>query len=346
MLKTKLSIVIALLAALSLVVTPAAYAAEGTAQGSFGAASQAPTVQSIQIYTTAACNVVAPSMTPGVTYWAKVTISSPNKLKHLQTVRATIYYDFDSSYPVAPGTGDPQECAILSRTVGDGALNWSIDAGGSTTWAIVPASCSEPADLNVTLGDWKFAFTPGKVAHEAIPTTDCWDAQGYTINKNSQDDDAYVYDKAMDWYGEITMNTTAVDWGTVPLGLTFQTDAGNGNPQTGISVTYLANGDYYEDVNSSENWTGETSLEIVALDGFGGNPPFADSQFALQGNRTSDNTTWVTVQTSYNHIYSNGTITSETPAPVANNTLWLSLSAAGITPDKYDGEIHYQIANR
>jgi len=344
MLKTKLSIVIAILAALSLLVTPAAYAAEDTTQGSFGAASQPPTVQSIQIYTTAACDVVAPSMTPGVTYWAKVTISSPNKLKHLQTVRATIYYDFDSSHPVAPGApGNPQSCAILTRTVGDGALNWSIDAGGSTTWDVVEASCSEPADLNVTLGDWKFAFTPGKVAHEAIPATDCWDAQGYTINKNSQDDDAYVYDKAMDWYGEITVNTASVDWGTVPLGLTF---SGAENPETGISVTYLANGDYYEDVNSSENWTGETSLEIVALDGDGGNPPSADSQFALKGNDVSDNSTWVTVQTSYNHIDDTGAITTETPAPVITNTLWLSLSAAGITPDKYDGEIHYQIANR
>jgi hypothetical protein len=344
MLKTKLSsVVIAILAALSLLLTPAAYAAEGTTQGSFGAASQPPTVTAIQIYTNPGCTIVAPSMTPLTTYYAKVTINSPNKLKHLQTVTATIYYDFDSSHPVAPVVGDPQTCAILSRTVGDAALNWTIASGGSTSWAVVPASCSEPADLNVTLGDWIFAFTPGKVAHEAIPATDCWDAQGYTINKSSQSDDAYVYDKAMDWYGEITVNTGGVDWGTVPLGLKFG-DAEN--PETNISVTYLANGDYYEDVNSSENWTGETYAETVTLDELGGNPPSAESQFALKGNDTSDNTTWITVTTGYGHINNTGTITSETPSPKTTNTLWLSLSAAGITPDTYDGEIHYQIANR
>jgi len=335
--------IIAIAAALSLLLTPAVYAAEGATQGSFGAASQPPTVTAFEIYTNAGCTIVANSMTPLTTYYAKATISSPSKLKHLQTVRATIYYDSDSSHPVAPGAGNPQTCAILSRTVADPVLDWTINAGGSTTWAIVPASCSEPANLNVTLGDWIFAFTPGKVAHEAIPATDCWDAQGYTINKSSQSDDLYVYDKAMDWYGEITVNTAGVDWGSVPLGLTFE---GAENPETNISVTYLANGDYYEDVNSSENWTGQTYAEIVALDELGGNPPSADSEFALKGNDTSDNTTAIIVKTTYDHINSTGTITSETPSPVTTNTLWLSLSAAGITPDTYDGEIHYQIANR
>ena len=342
MLKTKLSTAIALAAVLSLLLTPIAYAAEGATSGSFGAASQPPTVTAIEIYTDPGCTIMAPSMTPLTTYYAKVTVSSSSKLKHLQTVRATIYYDSDGSHPV-PGAGDPQTCAILSRTVGDLVLNWTIDAGGSTTWAITPASCSEPANLNLTLGDWIFAFTPGKVAHEAIPATDDWDAQGWAINKSSQSDDVYVYGKAMDWYGEITVTTPAVNWGPVPLGLTF---GGAENPETNISVTYLANGNYYEDVNSSENWTGEVSTEIVTLDAGGGNPPFADSQFALKGNDVSDNTTWITVTTSYNHINDIGTITSETPSPVTTNTLWLSLSAAGITPDTYDGQIHYQIATR
>jgi len=67
-LKTRLSIAIALVAALSLLLTPAAYAAEGTTQGSFGAASQPPTVESIDIWDNIGCTGPAvTSMTPQAT---------------------------------------------------------------------------------------------------------------------------------------------------------------------------------------------------------------------------------------------------------------------------------------
>jgi hypothetical protein len=244
----------------------------------------------------------------------------------------------------APGSGNVHEVARLICTISPGPIYaWTWDFGTSTTWELHEAGCTHPGSLEANSGDWIFAFKPGTVAKENTGAA-MWNVQGYAKNRtDGKNDDLYVRNKNMMWYGDITVNTTSVDWGPVPLGLTF---GGAENPETGISVTYIANGDYYENVNSSENWTGETSSEIVALDVTGGNPPLADSQFALKGNDTSDNGTYVTVKTSYEHINLLEEMTEEIGNDEPANTLWLSLSEAGITPDIYDGEIHYQIENR
>jgi hypothetical protein len=338
MLKTKLFTAIAMAAAL-LMLAPAAYADEGTTTGQFGAASQAPSVTAIEIYTNPGCTIVADSMDPQTTYYAKVSVTSNNKLKHLDTVEATIFYDATGGDPAAPGTGNTQTCAILTCTVSP--VNWAIDSGAPTTWSIVGGSCSQPADLNATSGDWIFAFIPGKVATENIGAAN-WDAQGLATNKQAQTGEAYVRDKDMNWYGEIDVTTALVDWGSVPLGLQFG-DAEN--PETGVSINYIANGDYSEDMRST-NWTGAVTLDTVTLDETGGNPPSADSQFALQGNDINDLVSAITVQTTYNSIDNTGTQTGEAGDDVNTNTLWLSLSAAGIQPDTYSGSIYYQIANR
>ena len=349
MLKAKLSIAIALVAVLVLL-SPAAYAdTGGTASGSFGAASSTPQVTAVNIYAPSDPNCTGSpitDMTPQTEwYYAKVSVTSNSKLKHLETVSATLFYN-DGSDPnmPAPGSGDVHDVAILTCTVG--TATWTSDFGGSSTWDLNQAGCLPPVSLEATSGDWIFAFKPGTVARENIGAA-MWNVQGYAQNKtDGKHGDRYVRDKNMMWYGGITVNTPSVDWGEAPLGLTFDQDTVNGNPQTDISVKYIANGDYYENVNSSENWTGFASSEIVALDGTGGDPPLDDSQFALKGNDVSDNTTWVIVQTSYNPIDSTGAMTEESGNTELANTLWLSLSAAGITPDRYDGEIHYQIENR
>jgi len=343
MLKTKFSIAIALVAALLL--APAAYAAEGTTTGSFGAASSAPVVDAIEIYQEFACTNVAASMDPQTTYYAKVTVTSHNKLKHLDEVQVTIFYDSTGGDMNAPVVADTHDCAIITCTVGPPAI-WAIDSGGPpTTWSIVtagPDPCTQPADLEATTGDWIFSFIPGKVARENMIND--WDAQGKATNKQPQSGELYVRDKDMNWYGEITVNTLSVDWGNVPLGLTFDNDTYN--PETDIAINYIANGNYSEDIKSSDNWTGAVSLDIVTLDVTGGNPPAADSQFALEANDTTDNVTAITVANTYNAIDSTGVMTGETGDNVNTNTLWLSISAAGIVPDTYSGSIYYQVSNR
>ncbi len=338
-LKAKLPLTVALIAVLSLLVVPAAYAAgEGTTTGSFGAKSQPPSVDAIGIFTDIGCTLPAVSMDPQTEYYCKVTVTSHNKLKHLDTVEVTLFYD-NTGDPAAPTTPNTQTCAIMTCTVDPEA--WAIQSGTPTTWSINDTDSSEPANLENTTGDWIFAFTPGKVAHESIGT-DNWDAQGLATNKNSQTGELYDRDTAMNWYGEIDVTTASVDWGPVDLGLQF---ADADNPETDISINYIANGNYKEDVRSTD-WTGSGSGDTVALDETGGDPPSADGEFALMGNDINALGSSVIVQTSYNAIDDTGTITSEDGDDVITNTLWLSLSASGITPDTYSGSIYYQIANR
>jgi len=340
----KLSIAIALVAALSLLLTPAVYAAEGTSQGSFGAASKAPTVDSIEIYR-ASDDGVATSMDPLTTYYAKVTVSSANKLKHLSELKVTLFYN-NSGNPsmVAPVTGDTQACAILTWNAS--GPTWTIDpSGGGTTWQLVTGSCTTPSNMELTTGDWKFYFVPGKVATEATglesPGPDVWDAQGLATNKNSQTGERYLRGKYMNCYSEISV-TGSVNWGDVPLGLTFEDATYNPRPASdNITINYIANGDYASDIKSTD-WT--SGGETVVLDESGGNPPTTAGQFALEAswhNVASDN---VTVQkATYNPMYVAGTITPEAGTTFTNNRLWLSLSATGILPGVYSGTIWYQV---
>jgi hypothetical protein len=347
MFKAKLSTVLALVAVLSLLLTPVAYAAEGSTSGSFGAASKAPTVSSIQIYLASDDSIPA-SMDPLVTYYAKVTVNSANKLKHLDQVKVTLFYN-NSGNPsmVAPGTGNTQTCAILTWNAS--GTTWTIDpTGGGTTWQLVTGSCTAPGNMEPTTGDWKFYFMPGKVATEATTTAspgpDVWDAQGLATNKNSQTGELYLRGKLMNCYSEIAV-TGSVNWGDVPLGLTFEDATYNPRPATdNITINYIANGDYESDIKSTD-WT--SGGETVVLDETGGNPPSSAGQFALMANDTTDNTTAIVVKkTTYTPMYVAGTITPEAGTTFSNNRLWLSLSTLGILPGTYSGAIHYQILCR
>ncbi|MGD0352148.1 MAG: hypothetical protein ABSB38_01405 [Dehalococcoidia bacterium] len=341
MFKTKLSTILALVAVLSLLLVPAAYAdTGGTTTGSFGARSQPPTVSAIGIFTDITCLNPALSMDPLTEYYVKVTVGSVNKLSNLDTVEVTLFYDSAGNDPVAPTTPNTQTCAILTWNAS--GTTWTINpTGGGTTWVL--GTCTAPANPELTTGDWIFAFTPGKVATESTGTAN-WDAQGLVTNKSAQTGEMYDRDTAMNWYGEITITPPLlVDWGPVDLGLLF---AGAANPETDIKINYIANGNYAENIKST-NWTGAVSAETVALDESGGNPPTDPGEFALMGNDINALGSAVIVnKTSYTDTDITGTLTTEGGDDVNTNTLWLSLSASGITPDTYSGSIYYQITNR
>lgn len=347
MFKAKLSTILALVAVLALLLVPAAYAdTGGQTQGSFGAASSAPTV-SIEIYQEAACTNVADSMDPQTEYWAKVTVTENSQLKHLATVQATLYYDSDASHPAAPGTGNTQTCAILTWHADNTPEEWEIASGTPTTWARVIADSSH-TDVtgHATTGDWKFAFIPGKVATETRGDA-VWDAEGKATNKSSQSGTAYVYDKAMTWRGEISVDGS-VNWGEVPLGLMFENLTYNPMPPSdNITVTYIANGDYYENIASTD-WS--AGGETVTLEETGQNPPSLAGQFGLEASYQSadpsDNVTVKLNTTAYTSMKSDEGITSEDGNEVTNNRLWLSLSTSGILPGTYSGDIYYQVARR
>jgi hypothetical protein len=341
MFKTKLSTAIVLVAVLSLLLVPAAYAAQTT--GQFSAKSTPPTIDAIGVYSDSGCTSFVTSsagMTPQTEYWAKVTVTSKNKLSYLQTVQATIYYDSAGTHP-APGGANTQTCAILTWTAAGDA--WSINPTGgypTTTWAIVTGAggCSHETDLTKKTGDWIFAFKPGKVATQSITGTH-WDAEGKATNKKPETS-APLYYTAMAMYvfSEVAVTGT-VDWGQVDLGLQYLNSP---NPKVVTKVNYIANGNYNENIKSSATWTGGT--ETVTLNASG--TPGAESEFALKADDTATFGSAVVVQTTANTIDNTGTITGETGDDVATNNLWLSLSAAGIAPETYSGAIYYEITNR
>ncbi|GEM_PF-3364000 len=309
-----------------------------------------PTID-IEIYATQDCSgLPVTSMGPQTVYYARASVTLSNNLSNLQTVRVTLFYDGAGTDPLLtePVTGDTQTCAILTCTVGT-PPTWSIEPNNNfpnplTTWAIVSDECLQPS-LNATSGDWIFAFMPGKVATEtpsaSYPNAD-WDVQGLATNNSNQSGEIYVRDKAMNWYGEITV-PASVDWGEVPLGLTFEDITYN--PET-VSIKYIANGNYYEDISTTEYWTGDG--ETVTLDASGGNPPTdPDGRFALK----ADNIDVLTIEaqvvtTEYKHINASGSLTGEDGVTVGTNSLWLSLSETDVAPVVYSGSIYFQIAER
>ncbi|MBN2462626.1 MAG: hypothetical protein JXB43_03395 [Dehalococcoidia bacterium] len=357
MLKTKLFTAIALMAAL-LLLAPAAYADTGSTTGSFGAKAQPPVVESIKIYD-AVTDSEVDSMTPQQPYYALLNVTCVNKLKHLETVQATIYYDEDGTDPAPAGGGDTQKLAILTWTA-TGEV-WDIDSGGgSTTWELDPLTyTSSHSDVtgSLTNGDWLFYFMPGKVATEApsVAYADAeWDAEGLAINKTggpggTSAPEYLDTDKEMVWYGEIELAAGTADWGDVDLGLVFN-DAANPKPDTGLSINYIANGDYYEDI-ASEDWA--SGGETVALCETGtaddDTPPAAAGEFALKADNDATLADAVVVKkvtTDYVHIGDTGDQTGEAGVDVAANSLWLSLSTSGIYPGTYEGSIWYQILER
>jgi hypothetical protein len=296
-----------------------------------------PTVTEIEIFRDSGCTLVADSMTPRSTYYARLWVTLSNNLEHLQTVQVTLFYNSSGDNTTTPGPADTQTCAILTCAVGPLPI-WTISSGTPTSWTIETGGCVQPP-LNETSGAWIFAFKPGKVATENIGVAD-WDAQGLAIRNPTQTGERYVRDKDMNWYGEITVNTPSVDWGEVPLGLT--SDNTTYNPKT-VSIQYIANGDYYEDIRS-EDWTG--GGETVTLDETGVDPPAFPGMFALKADDTSVLGTAISVTGSYNPINDSRGLTTEDGVTITDNGLWLSLSAAGIAPVTYSGKIYYQIANR
>jgi len=305
----------------------------------------------IEIYATQDCSgLPVTSMDPQTVYYARASVTLSNNLSNLQTVRIILFYDGTGTDPllIEPVTSDTQTCAILTCTVGT-PPTWTIEPNNNfpnplTTWELITGECIQPS-LNATSGDWIFAFRPGKVATEtpsaSHPNAD-WDVQGKATNNNSQSGEIYVRDKAMNWYGEITV-PESVDWGEVPLGLTFEDITYN--PVT-LSINYIANGDYYEDISTIEYWSGDG--ETVELDASGGNPPTdPGGRFALK----ADNIDVLTIEaqvvtTQFKHINASGTITSEAGVTVDTNSLWLSLSETDVVPVVYSGSIYFQIAER
>ena len=246
-------------------------------------------------------------------------------------MEVTIFYDADGTYAAedVPGSGNVQTAAILTLTVG-ATPSWQIDAiAGGGSWTIESGNCVQPT-LSNTTGDFWFHFKAGKVATETSGSGK-WHIYAEATDDSSDSADNHQDNRTMNWYGEITVNTASVNFGSVDLGSDF-----SANSQTGISVTYICNGNYNQQVKSDGSWSGGgTSLTLN-----GAGP--GEGEFSLKADDTATLGSAVLVSTSYVTIGS-GTQTGEAGNTESANALWLKMGASGIPVVTYSGTIYYQI---
>jgi hypothetical protein len=319
---------------LTVMPTPARAADEGTTPGEFTVGSAAPTVTSVQLYNGGG---TTSDMIPLVECNVKVIVEDANTLNDLKTVTVRIFYDDDSSYTAGEeaGSANTQTMAILTWT--ESGNSWSIDPSAGTSWEL--GSCIAPT-LSASSGTFEFLFTPGKVATETTG-----DARWHIYAEAEDDNDATANNtdigNYMNWYGEITVNApSSVDWGSLTPGMNFGDASSN---WTGISITYIANGAYDEEIAASANWTPGSGSDNATLDVNGNCANTNEFSLSADNTTTLGNEVLVTASPTFVAIDDTGTQTTEGGDLVTTNTLWLMLSDIFLA-DTYGGSITFKIA--
>ena len=331
-LRKSLAVMVAAVMLLTLV--PAvALAGEDTLTGTFSI-NASPTVTSVTLAETA--------MTPQTAYNVTVAVSDADDLSDLTTVVLKVWYDNDGGAPTegdydSKTVGDTQSCAIITYTVSP--ESFVIDpTGGGTTWSLGACEAFDAGELATTTGDCIFVFTPGKVATETTGS-DNWQLAAKATDSASQT--GWNYDTTpgatMAWYGEVDVpDATTVDWGSVTQGLDFGEDT-DSEEAVGVTITYIANGAYDEQVKTVASWGGSSSLDAT------GNCSVAE-EFALEADDDATRTDAVLVDITGVAIDETGLQTGETGDGAAENTLWLKLALTFSAGD-YSGTITYIIAD-
>ena len=141
----------------------------------------------------------------------------------------------------------------------------------------------------------------------------------------------------MNFYGEVAVAPTGVDWGTLTPGVDF----GVSTKQSISSVVYIANGNFDKKVKSAGTWTGGSNNATLDATGVCSSA----QQFALKADDTATLGSAVLVDTAGVIIDNTGTQTTEAGVEVTTNNLWLKL-ASTFNSDTYSGVITYMTANR
>lgn len=285
---------------------------------------QPPTVTSVALYDAGGTTEVT-SMTPYTAYDVKVTVTNAEGKSELKTIEVKIYYDADGAATEGEFAGkaaNTQNCAIITWTEGTG---FALTDMAPTTWSL--GTCVEPADL---ASPFEFKFTVGKVATETVSPAVWQIAAEVTDDADQHHWGADADGASMNWYGEVAVGPSEVNWGTLAPGATYAETVQNITP-----VTYISNGAYDEKVKTlNMSWGGAT---MVTTD------PTAANTFALKADDTATFANADFVSTTPILINNAGTQTGEAGVEVTANHLWLQL-ASTFTKGTYNGTIYYIIA--
>ncbi|MBN2240075.1 MAG: hypothetical protein JW712_09900 [Dehalococcoidales bacterium] len=289
-----------------------------------------PSITEVKLYNTDHVTE-ATSMTPQNEYAIKVTVSNAYTIADVSSVKVTLFYDADGIYnPLdVPVSANTQTAAILTCTTGTVPV-WTISPSSNTTWSIVQANCVQPG-LDATTGDFWFHFKPGKVATATYDTAR-WHVFALAVNPGGTAT-GYKDNRQMNWYGEIVVNTSTIDFGSVSLGSNFTE-----NMITDISIKYICNGNYTKKIKTDSFWTGSDKNVILNTLGEPGT-----GEFSLKADDTSvlDNAVLVTAAYSTTGI---GVQTGESGNTDTANTIWLKLGELGFPVTTYTGNMYYSIS--
>ena len=240
-----------LLAILLLVASamPAFAATQGDVTGTFGI-NAAPSVTSVTL--------TDATLVPQSSYTITVTVSDADTIDDIQTVVMKLWYDSNGGTPIesefTSATADAKIAAVLTWTK-SGQSGVPPVLTPSSTWNLdtytVPSSSG---DFTGTSFTWSYTVKIGKVATETTGT-DRWQIGAKATDVATASNFNFDSTNAsMSWYGEVSVPSTTVNWGTVSPGTNF--GGTNSQQALGVTVTYVANGAYDEKVKSSATWNG------------------------------------------------------------------------------------------
>jgi len=291
-------------------------------------------------------------MVPGTTYTLRVAVSDADGYGDISKIDIAVFYA-NAADTEAPTTSDLDTTGVF-QWVSTAATNLTVIGTGGT-WAGSTGGVTKTT-TDTTQALWRFPFTVGKIAKEALGQTaeaiDGWHFYAKVTDSQSATGDLYnrgSSDKgwAMAWYGEIGSSVTAdVDFGTVPTPSTDFTQISkvDSSTATSFSIYSMANGTHNLTVKASSI----TGISFASTDSPGSGAlvltmDVAASSGALSrtaGQRLSTGAVDITGYTSV-------ATTSDTLNNVSNtdfSSMWIKLGS-GITTGAYETTVTYTIAN-
>ena len=278
------------------------------------------------------------SMTPQTEYTINVTVTDADGYADIASVVLKLYYDANTSTDETEfdtkTVADAQTLAYITWTPGGGFV---LSEEASSTWATGANATPTSEDL---ANPFVFKITPGKVSTEADNVTPSWQiAAKVTDDQGATGWAADAQRSAMAWYGEITVNTASAPFGILAPGTTFGASSRVGS----LSMTYVTNGDYDEQVKVATNaFTGGTGTVTVDVTDF---DAAAADEIAFKSDDTATLGTAVGVTAAGATIDNAGTITEEAGDTQAANSLWLQISSSFTAYETKTGNIYFVIAN-